>query len=395
MNIVIQKYGGSSVADIERIQKVAARVVACREAGNRMVVVVSAMGNTTDDLLRLAKEIDPEPAKRELDMLLSVGERISMTLLSLAIHRLGREAISFTGSQCGIITNDSHSNARIIEVRPYRIQEALEQDRIVIVGGYQGVSYKREVTTLGRGGSDTTAVALAAALQAERCEIYTDVEGVFPADPRLAANPGKLDELPMDEMAELATWGAQVLHSQAVVYAQKHGIKLQVKPAYSENPGTLISSEVLRRAEGITGIASEGRLAAILLPSGDVLELLPRLGALLSSQGLVIRELVVPYGNGGCGALLLPLDNVHNWPSVKKACAAEIEGARFVDRLGALSLIGPARNRAGPLLTRALEVMEAQKAPLKGLSVSSLRMTFLTDVECLPALVKAMHEAFF
>jgi aspartate kinase len=205
--IIVQKYGGSSVADVEKIRKVARRVKDTRDSGHRVVVVVSAMGDTTDELLTLAKQVSPDPPRRELDMLLTCGERISMALLSMALHELGVPAISFTGSQSGIITNDAHSQARIVEVRPYRIQDELALGKVVIVAGYQGVSYKREVTTLGRGGSDTTAVALAAALNAEACEIYSDVDGIFSADPRVVPDAKKLDQLTYDEMQELASAG--------------------------------------------------------------------------------------------------------------------------------------------------------------------------------------------
>src|SRR5688572_113787 len=221
MSIVVQKYGGSSVADIGKLRRVATRVVETARAGNRVCVVVSAMGDTTDELIGLARQISSAPPRRELDMLLSCGERISMALLSMAIAEQGQEAISFTGSQSGIMTNDRHSGARIIEVRPVRIQDELERGRIVIVAGFQGVSYKREITTLGRGGSDTTAVALAAALRAEYCEICSDVDGVYSGDPRVIDATRFLEALSYDEMQELAEHGAKVLNPQAVEFARR------------------------------------------------------------------------------------------------------------------------------------------------------------------------------
>src|SRR6184192_4180619 len=204
MSIVVQKYGGSSVADVARITQVADRVMRTRREGHDVVVVVSAMGDTTDELLDLARQVSPNPDRRELDMLLTAGERISMALLSLAIREMGGDSVSFTGSQSGIITNDRHADARIIEVRPVRVQDELARGKIVVIAGYQGVSYKRDVTTLGRGGSDTTAVALAAALDAEACEIYSDVEGVYTADPRVVPDARRLAELSYEEMQELA-----------------------------------------------------------------------------------------------------------------------------------------------------------------------------------------------
>jgi len=255
--IIVQKYGGSSVADIERIRGVAEHVVRTKEAGNQVVVVVSAMGKTTDELLDLARQISPEPAGRELDMLLTVGERITMALLSMAIQARGHEAISFTGSQSGIVTNDSHLNARIVEVRPYRIQDELERGRIVIVAGYQGTSYKREVTTLGRGGSDTTAIALAAALKAEAAEIFSDVDGVYTADPHLVPDAQRLDEVSADEMMTLSRAGAKVLAAEALEYAKRHGVALFAKASHApEAPGTAIRVDQDlsdRRFAGVTG----------------------------------------------------------------------------------------------------------------------------------------------
>src|SRR6187549_3957396 len=216
MAIVVQKYGGSSVADVARIRQVAERVVRTKRAGHDVVVVVSAMGDTTDDLLSLAKQVSPNPDRRELDMLLTAGERIAMALVSMAIRERGGDAISFTGSQSGIITNDRHVDARIIEVRPFRVQDELARGKIVVIAGYQGVSYKKEVTTLGRGGSDTTAVAMAAALDAEYCEICSDVDGVYSGDPRVVPGARRLSEISYEEMQEMAEAGAKVLNAQAV-----------------------------------------------------------------------------------------------------------------------------------------------------------------------------------
>src|SRR2546425_1786055 len=237
MAIVVQKYGGSSVADVQKLKQVAERVVRTRKRGHDVVVVVSAMGDTTDDLLAMAKQVSPNPDRRELDMLLSAGERISMALLSMAIRELGGDAISVTGSQSGIITNDRHIDARIIEVRPFRVQDELTRGRIVVIAGYQGVSYKREVTTLGRGGSDTTAVAMAAALDAEHCEICSDVDGVYSADPRVVAAARRIGTLSYEETQELAESGAKVLNAQAVEFAKEQGIAIYARATSSPLPG--------------------------------------------------------------------------------------------------------------------------------------------------------------
>src|SRR5438045_4335294 len=264
MAIVVQKYGGSSVADVGRIRQVAERIVRTRHAGHDVVVVVSAMGDTTDELLKLAKHVSPNPDRRELDMLLTSGERIAMALLSMAIRELGGDAISFTGSQSGIITNDRHIDARIIEVRPFRVQDELARGKIVVVAGYQGVSYRREVTTLGRGGSDTTAVAMAAALGAEYCEICSDVDGVYTADPRVVRGAKRIGTLSYEETQELAESGAKVLNAQAVEFAKEKGIAIYARATASPLSGPDASADgtVVRRFPPrtpgqVVGVASE------------------------------------------------------------------------------------------------------------------------------------------
>src|SRR4051812_7124261 len=243
MSLVVQKYGGSSVADAEKIKRVAERIVEARRQGNDVVVVVSAMGDATDELLDLAEQVSPLPPGRELDMLLTAGERISMALLAMAIANLGMVARSFTGSQAGVITNSVHGKARIIDVTPGRIRGALDDGAIAIVAGFQGVSQDtKDITTLGRGGSDTTAVALAAALDAEVCEIYTDVDGVYTADPRLVPTARKLDRVSYEEMLELAASGAKVLMLRCVEYARRYGVPVHVRSSFSANPGTWVTA---------------------------------------------------------------------------------------------------------------------------------------------------------
>lgn len=244
MAVIVQKYGGSSVADADRVKGVARRIIETKKQGHDVVVVVSAMGKTTDSLLSLARQVSADPGRRELDMLLSVGERISMSLLSMAINDMGYQAISFTGSQSGIITDTSHVNARVIEVRPVRILEALRLGKIVIVAGYQGVSLEKEVTTLGRGGSDTSAIALAAALNAEYCEICSDVDGVYSADPRDIPYATRIDELSHGEMLDLSLAGAKVLNAEAVEYARRHQIVIHAPATFSDTGYTRISSSV-------------------------------------------------------------------------------------------------------------------------------------------------------
>src|SRR5215217_6651979 len=264
MSVIVQKYGGSSVADVLKLRHVAERIMRTRQLGHEVVVVVSAMGDTTDELLTMAKGVAPNPERRELDMLLSAGERISMALLSMAIRELGGDAISFTGSQSGIITNDRHVDARIVEVRPFRVQDELARGKIVVVAGYQGVSYRREVTTLGRGGSDTTAVAMAAALGAEYCEICSDVDGVYTADPRVVRSARRIGNLSYEETQELAESGAKVLNAQAVEFAKERGIAIYARATSSPLPGadpaadgTVVRRFPPRSPGAVVGVASE------------------------------------------------------------------------------------------------------------------------------------------
>ena len=264
---MVQKFGGSSVASVEKIQHVAELVTKTRRSGHDVVVVVSAMGKSTDELLALAQQVDDNPPRRELDMLLSTGERVSMALMSMAIQKQGCSAISFTGSQSGIITNDRHFDARIIDVRPHRVEDELSRGKVVILAGYQGMSYKREITTLGRGGSDTTALAMAAALSAERAEIYSDVDGVYTADPRVVKDAKHLPEISYDEMQEMATSGAKVLHSQAVEFAKHAGISIRARSTFSPGRETVVHDH----ADQVRTVV--GKAGVIKLESKDLLPL--------------------------------------------------------------------------------------------------------------------------
>jgi aspartate kinase len=285
--IVVQKFGGSSVADVPRLLAVAQRVVDTRARGKRVVVVVSAMGNTTNELLGLARQVSPTPGRRELDMLISVGERITMALLSMAVSDLGVPAVSFTGSQSGIITDENHSAARVIEVRPQRIQQALEEDRVVIVAGFQGVSRSREVTTLGRGGSDTTAVALAAALGAEYCEICSDVDGVYSADPRVVPEARHLDRMSFEEALALFRAGSKVLNAEATAFAAHHGIALRAVATEGSNGGTTVQATWPELPSRVAAVTVDAQLDLVRPGPGGLEELLP----FLDEQQVPVRSL--------------------------------------------------------------------------------------------------------
>jgi aspartate kinase len=300
MALLVQKYGGTSVGSPERICQVAERIVATRRAGRDLVVVVSAMGDTTDELLGLARRISEHSHPRELDMLLTAGERISMALVSMAVNDRGQEAVSFTGSQSGIVTDASHTRAKILEIKADRILEELKRGRVVIVAGFQGVSRAREVTTLGRGGSDTTAVALAAALHAEACEIYTDVDGVYTADPRIVPGARKLRALSYDEMLELATLGAKVLHNRSVEIARRFEVPILVRSSFNQNEGTRIAKGETMEQVVIRGIAHDRDIAKIALQGvpdrpGVASEIFSAVGG----QGLNVRMIVQATGAAG------------------------------------------------------------------------------------------------
>ncbi|HEU5310594.1 MAG TPA: aspartate kinase, partial [Candidatus Eisenbacteria bacterium] len=298
MPLLVQKYGGTSVGTPERIQKVAERVVATRRAGKELVVVVSAMGDTTDDLLDLAQKVSSRSHPREMDMLLTAGERISMALVAMAVNDRGLEAVSFTGSQSGIVTDTSHTRAKILEVKADRIREELSRGRVVIVAGFQGVSRDREVTTLGRGGSDTTAVALAAALGAEECEIYTDVDGVYTADPRIVPGARKLPGLSYDEMLELASLGAKVLHNRSVEIARRFRVPVHVRSSFNGNEGSRIGKGDLMEQVVIRGIAHDPDVAKVaLLGVPDRPGVAAEIFRALGGHGVNVRMIVQASGS--------------------------------------------------------------------------------------------------
>lgn len=375
--IVVQKFGGSSVADAEKIRKVAQRVKARRDEGWQLVIVVSAMGDTTDELLQLAKKISHDPPRRELDMLLTCGERISMALMSMALQELGVPAISFTGSQSGIITDDTHAQARIIEVKCDRIHEALERQQVVIVAGYQGVSKKKEVTTLGRGGSDTTAVALAAALGAD-CEIYSDVDGVFSADPRVVPSAAKLESLSFEEMQELAAAGAKVLNAQAVEFAREKGIVIHAKSTHTAGTGTAIQAESgPSRVKGVTGDGDVWVFATKTAPEA-LLEL-------LDVQQVKGRNLV--WDEAGRTLAVVSLQDVHGPDALRAKLPAEVE---VLSELGTVTCVGTGLNADWSIARKALRVAGAA---VVASYASALQLTLVVPKAQVKTLTKALHEA--
>ncbi len=393
MSIVVQKYGGSSVADVDKITRVAERVMQTRRAGHDVVVVVSAMGHATDELLALARQVSPNPDRRELDMLLTTGERVSMALLSMAIRERGGDAISFTGSQSGIITNDRHVDARIVEVRPFRVQDELARGRVVVVAGYQGVSYRREVTTLGRGGSDTTAVAMAAALGAEYCEICSDVDGVYTADPRVVPDARRIGTLSYEETQELAEAGAKVLNAQAVEFAKEKGIAIYARATTSALPGNDPSADgtVVRRYPprmpgAVVGVASERDILLLASDAGEpVLELLDGLNVAGKQLHMLNASL----------ALVVARENLHEEARVR-AVLAERFGARvrLDDDLGAVSAVGAGITASFANLRHGNAALAAAGIGSRGVATSSFRITWLVNRSQIEIAVRVLHGLF-
>ncbi|MFA6033791.1 MAG: aspartate kinase [Myxococcota bacterium] len=401
MSIIVQKYGGSSVANAVKIRGVAEKIVAARRKGYDVVVVVSAMGNTTDDLLKLAREIAASPQRRELDMLLSTGERISMSLLTMAIQQLGCGAISLTGSQSGIITNDSHTNARIVEIRPYRIQDELERGNVVIVAGFQGVSYKKEITTLGRGGSDTTAVALAAALDAEYCEIFSDVDGVYTADPNVVPGAVKIEQMSWQEMQELAETGAKVLNSQAVEFAKQKEIVIYSRSAFSDGTGTMVGRLTPDRTGKVTGVAYENDLLLLQSEGMTPVQMSQLLDFLdvVRINGKQLRLETVPDGAGRRTGLALSmvisLENIHDFDSSRAEMLKRFSGfVTLTEGLGAVSLIGNGINGDNSNVRRLLDLIHDAGAETPAVATSSFRITALVPGASLRPLVSACHKTF-
>jgi len=391
MPIVVQKYGGSSVADVTRIKQVAERVMRTRREGHDVVVVVSAMGDTTDDLLALARQVSANPDRRELDMLLTAGERIAMAVLSMSIRELGGDAISFTGSQSGIITNDRHVDARIIEVRPFRVQDELARGKIVVIAGYQGVSYRREVTTLGRGGSDTTAVAMAAALGAEYCEICSDVDGVYTADPRVVPRARRIGTLSYEETQELAESGAKVLNAQAVEFAKEKGIAIYARATASPLPGadpsadgTVVRKFPPRMPGTVVGVASERDVI--------VIDAATPVFALLDEYRVAGKQLHVA---GDRVTLIVSRENFHEEERVRRELTARFGGSvQVTDTLGAVSIVGAGINASFANVRRGSEALAANAMPPASISTSSFRATWMIDRARLNDAVRLLHELF-
>jgi aspartate kinase len=408
--LIVQKYGGSSVADAERIKRVAERIVATRKAGNDVVVVVSAMGDTTDELRDLAHQVSPLPPGRELDMLLTAGERISMALVAMAIHNLGYQARSYTGSQAGVITTSAHGKARIIDITPGRLRAALDEGAIVIVAGFQGIAQDtKDITTLGRGASDTTAVALAAALKADVCEIYTDVDGVFSADPRIVPNARHIAEITYEEMLELAACGAKVLHLRCVEYARRSGIPIHVRSSYSTKSGTVVtgSMEDLPVEQAlITGVAhdrSEAKITIVGVPDepGEAARIFAVVADAETNIDMIVQNVSTVTVEAGAGrftdiSFTLPKTD---GPTAMAALGRVKESIGFRDLLyddhiGKVSLIGAGMRSHPGVAARFFGALAQAGVNIEMISTSEIRVSVVCRDVDLDAAVRAVHEAF-
>src|SRR6478609_8031012 len=406
-HLVVKKFGGSSVADAEGIKRVARRVVDAHDAGNEVVVVVSAMGDTTDELLDLAAEVTDSAPAREMDMLLSAGERISMALLAMAINKYGASAQSFTGSQAGMITDGIHGKARIIDVDPHRIRTALDKGHIAIVAGFQGMSRStNEITTLGRGGSDTTAVALAAALEADVCEIYTDVDGVFTADPRVLPSARKLDVLSMEEMLDLAANGSKILHLRCVEYARRYGIPIHVRSSWSQKAGTWIKDnpyegEGAVEAPIIAGIAhdrGEAKITIVGVP--DRVGVAAKIFGAIAESGINIDMIVQNVSAAETAktdiSFTLPQADGARGMKVLQAIKQDVdyEDLRLDDKIGKIALVGAGMKSHPGVSAKFFGALAEAGINIEMISTSEIRVSAVTRAEQLDDAVRAVHTAF-
>jgi len=408
VGLIVQKYGGSSVADAEGLKRVANRIVATKKAGHQVVVVVSAMGDTTDELLDLANQVSPLPNGRELDMLLTAGERISMALLAMAINNLGHEARSFTGSQAGVLTTSTHGRARIIDVAPGRITEALAEGAIAIVAGFQGINQEtKDVTTLGRGGSDTTAVALAAALEADVCEIYTDVDGIFTADPRVVPSARKLKTVTYEEMLELAASGAKVLHLRCVEYARRYDMPIHVRSSFSNNEGTWVVKD---HPEGgtnmeqavIAGIAhdkSEAKVTVVGVP--DRAGIAARIFQAIADADINIDMIVQNVSAAATGltdiSFTLPKTEGSNATTILQRIQGEIgfSSIQYDDQIGKLSLVGAGMRSHPGVTANFFSCLADAGVNIEMISTSEIRISIICRESDLDKGVRAAHTAFY
>ena len=400
MGLIVQKYGGSSVANAEKIKNVARRIAATKSSGNEVVVVVSAMGDTTDELIQLARQVNPRPEERELDVLLSTGEIVSSTLLAMALHSLGCKAVSLSGPQAGIKTDTSYSKARIVHIEPRRIIEELEEGNVVIVAGFQGITKNKDITTLGRGGSDTTAVALAAALKAQICQIYTDVEGVFTADPRLVPDARKLDEIGYEEMLEMATYGANVMHSRAVELGWVYNMPILVASSFSDKSGTIIHGgipmEVRNKVRGIAHDLNVAKITVVGVP--DQPGIASAIFEPLAKANISVDTIVQNASINKITDLTFTVarDDLDKAMSLVQPIARSIRAKECVgdSTLAKISIIGTGMQNTPGYAAIMFRALSGQGINIQLITTSEIRITCIIGEDRVKDAVNTLHEAF-
>jgi aspartate kinase len=402
MDIVVMKFGGTSVADADRLKRAARRIVEKRRAGFRVVAVLSARGKTTDELIAMAAEVSPAPHPREMDMLLSTGERISCALCAMAINDLGHGVISLTGSQAGIVTDTSHTKAKILDVRAARIIRALEEDKIVLVAGFQGVSTAQDVTTLGRGGSDTTAVAVAAALGAEECEIYTDVAGVFSADPRIVPNARKLPVVSFEEMLEMSASGAGVLQLRSVEYARTHGVRIHCRSSFDDGPGTVVLGEAdtIERPLVTAVTHSTGEARVTLLGVPDQPGIAGRIFTILADANvnvdMIIQNEPVSGGRRADMSFTVPADDLRDARQALDRVVGElgIEEVATDEAMGKVSIVGAGMRSHPGVAAKVFTVLGEAGINIEMIATSPIKISCVIVLDRVPDAVRALHDAF-
>jgi aspartate kinase len=399
---VVMKFGGTSVANAERLKRAAQRIVAQREDGKRVVAVLSARGKTTDELIAMAEEISPHPDRREMDMLLSTGERISCALCAMAINDLGHRAISLTGSQAGIVTDTSHTKARILDVRADRIREALDEDRIVLVAGFQGVSTSRDVTTLGRGGSDTTAVALAAAVEAAVCEIYTDVAGVFTADPRIVPDARKLAIVSFEEMLEMAASGAKVLQLRSVEYARTHNVRIHCRSSFDSSPGTFVlgEEETMERplVTAVTHSTDEARITLLGVPDrpGAAAAIFNALADAGCNIDTIIQNEPLEEGRSAEVSFTIMKEDLSDAQVALSPVATDL-GIERIDtdqQIGKVSIVGAGMRSHPGVAAKVFQTLAHEGINIEMISTSPIKISCVIRSDTVPQAVQALHSAF-
>ncbi|MDR3668518.1 MAG: aspartate kinase [Ignavibacteriaceae bacterium] len=395
MKCIVQKFGGSSVADIDKIKLIANKIAKTKEEGYNIAVVVSAIGKTTNQLIEMARQISSNPPKREIDMLLSTGERTTMALLCIALNELGIEAVSLTGSQAGIVTNDVHNDAKVIEVRPFRVQDEMERGKIVVVGGFQGVSYRRDITTLGRGGSDTTAVALAAALNAEKCEIYSDVPGVYSADPSIVAAAEHLPEISYQQMQEMSLAGAKVMNAVAIQFAKEANIAIYARSTFEPGKETIIRRMPSGATKGVKAVVSELEIARIKLSGLAAEDKFKELLLHFKNNQISLKELnyFTDSENKTNISFIISYSNIYGWEKIKEQLGLKYpEFIQIEETLSAISLIGEGLTNDVDILNDTISYLEQNQIKIFGIATTSFRISLLIERKKIKDAVKLCHK---